>query len=324
MNASQAVNGWLGDLTAPATAALPPPTGNGGLPAAAPVAPMSRTITRDDIAAALASAGGDHSYGGDYPQNYITSGGGQSANAPWTTPTAAPAYTGGVPFTPTATPPAASAEAIPASGIANAGPGLGSSQLTFTPHNPFAGAQAGASIAPAVQPAAGDPAPPPAVDSTGLSVDDTGYSDTGAGQPARVAARGAIGAVPYVKPQTVGQRVGGAALRVAGNAAAPGLGMLLGAIYNSAMRHGGTLDNARQYTGGPVTYNGDRAGVSPWGSAVYGAPYGATGYSNSMSTPTAAGWVAPSYNAVSGGPSYSYNPQTHTYIDSQGREHPYE
>jgi hypothetical protein len=323
MNASQTVNGWLGDLTAPASAALPPPTGNGGLPAAAPVAPMSRTITRDDIAAALARAGGDHSYGGDYPQNYITSGGGQSANAPWTTPTAAPAYTGGVPsFSPPTTPPAASADAIPAYGIANAGPGY---SPTLTPHNPFAGAQAGASIAPAVLPAAGDPAPPPAVDATGLSVDDTGYPDTGAGQPARVAARGAIGAVPYVKPQTLGQRAGGVALRVAGNAAAPGLGMLLGAIYNSAMRHGGTLDNARQYTGGPVTpYN--RTGTSPFGSAVYGAAYGATGYSNSMFTPTAAGWNAPNFSSVSGGPTYSYQPNGQgggQYIDSQGRVHNY-
>jgi hypothetical protein len=98
-------------------------------------------------------------------------------------------------------------------------------------------------------------------------------------------------------------------------------GILARVLYNSATR--GSFDKTSQYTGGPVTpYN--RTGTSPFGSAVYGAPYGATGYSNSMFTPTASGWHAPNYNSVSGGPSYSYNPETHQYIDSKGNVHSYD
>jgi len=83
----------------------------------------------------------------------------------------------------------------------------------------------------------------------------------------------------------------------------------------------GTLDNAQPYTGGPVTPY-DRTGTTQWGSALYTTPSGSQ--SASMFTPTSAGWQAPNFNPISGGPLYATNPLTRTYVDSQGRTHSYD
>lgn len=170
--------------------------------------------------------------------------------------------------------------------------------------------------------AAGDPPPGSvaATDPNDMSVVDDPriYPDKGPAQPSAVAARGVIGPVPYQRPRTFTQKVAVGGASMLGNALVPGLGLLINAIGNSMTR--GTLDNARQYTGGPVTsYN--RTGTSPWGSAIYTTPTG--GQSASMFTPSGSGWHAPNFNTSSGGNLYAYNPETHTYIDSSGREHPY-
>ncbi len=91
---------------------------------------------------------------------------------------------------------------------------------------------------------------------------------------------------------------------------------------------GGAMISPQTYGGSPGGYA--FAGLTPWGSATYNAPYGQTGYSNSPYTPS--GYTAPSFSSISGGPTYSYKPNlgsdgkpngTGTFIDSHGNEHPY-
>jgi hypothetical protein len=176
----------------------------------------------------------------------------------------------------------------------------------FAPAGPQSIAPAGGNVGGAGIPWAGAA---PAV-----SIDDTGYPDTGVGQPARVAARGGIGAVNYQRPLTTGQQIGRAGLSMV-----PGIGALLSVIAGSAFR--GSFDNAQPYRG-PNGGNYASAGQTPWGTQQF---YSNTGHNlgNSSFTPAGAGWHEPSFDTKSGGASYAYNPQTQQYTDSQGRIHSY-
>jgi hypothetical protein len=175
---------------------------------------------------------------------------------------------------------------------------------------------AGPGVVPAGDPPAGSPDLMAGYDpQTGRFTDpaDTG----GLSQPARVAARGAIGPVSYVKPQSVAQRAGGVALGVGANALLGPLGGILARVlYNSATR--GSFDKTSQYTGGPVT-SYDRAAPNPYGGYTTGSSYSASPF-------TPAGYTAPNFNPTSGGALYSYQPNGQgggSYVDSQGRVHQY-
>jgi hypothetical protein len=136
-----------------------------------------------------------------------------------------------------------------------------------------------------------------------------GYTDIGSG----------VVPTPMPKP-SLGARIGvSAASAAAGALGGPVFGLLARVIGNSLMRTG-SLDNAQPYRG---AIQGTQYATATPNS--YGAGYSTgSSYSASPFTPSGSGWHAPSFSPVSGGPLYSYNPETHTYIDSRGNAHSYE
>jgi len=199
----------------------------------------------------------------------------------------------------------------PASGdfnLGNGGPAPGGFAPVGDPANP--------GVVPA-----GDPAPPPAVDSTGLSVDDTGnpYFAGGVGPMARAP----IGTQYVGAPKPKVTFADRAVPALAGMT--PGIGLILAPILRSAMRTG-SFDNAQSYRGpiqgrnyATLMTSGGVPALTDYGTRQYSGP---NGISNSPFTPQ--GYTAPNFNPVSGGALYAYNPQTHTYVDSQGRTHSYD
>jgi hypothetical protein len=185
-------------------------------------------------------------------------------------------------------------------------------------------------IKPATLPAAGDPAAgdPAAGDPAALGSATggvpyatnplrhfAGYTDIGNG----------VVQTPVPKP-TLGARIARQAVpAVASMIGGPAIGLLASVIARSASR--GTLDNAQPYrgpTGGnyaTLMTTGGVPALTPYGTRQY-----STGSSISNSPFTPAGYTAPSFDPVSGGPLYSYKPDGSgggQFVDSQGRVHNY-
>jgi hypothetical protein len=122
---------------------------------------------------------------------------------------------------------------------------------------------------------------------------------------------------PAPKP-SLGMRIARQAVpAVASMLAGPGLGMLASVIARSAFQ--GSLDKTQPYRGALAAPQYAPAAPNPYGGYTTGSSYSASPF-----TPSGAGWQAPSFDPISGGPLYATNPLTHTYVDSQGRTHSYE
>lgn len=117
--------------------------------------------------------------------------------------------------------------------------------------------------------------------------------------------------------QSLGSRIAVGAVSAGANMLVPGLGLLTRLLGNSIARTG-SFDNAQPYRGA-TGGNYATAAPNPYGGYTTGSSYSASPF-----TPSGSGWHAPSFSTGSGGALYAYNPETHTYVDSQGRTHSYD
>lgn len=158
------------------------------------------------------------------------------------------------------------------------------------------GGPAAGDIAPSVVTPAGGPPPVPSMYGSGLTAPGVSNGISSLFQP--------LPAPPLaVRPSVAKQTAA--------------IATLAKALGGSA-RSGGGYVPTTQFGGSPGSYN--YSGTTPWGSATYNAPYGASGYSNSPFTP--AGYTAPNFSVGSGGPTYAYKPDGQgggTYVNSFGQ-----
>jgi hypothetical protein len=193
--------------------------------------------------------------------------------------------------------------------------------------NTYGGTPRDATVQPAGDPGgpgvvpAGDPPPGAAGASAGDLERGNPYFAGGRGPMARAP----IGTQYVGAPKPKGTFADRAVPALAGMT--PGIGLILAPILRSAMRTG-SFDNAQSYRGpiqgrnyATLMTSGGVPALTDYGTRQYSGP---NGISNSPFTPQ--GYTAPNFNPISGGPTYSYQPNGQgggSYVDSQGRVHQY-